>query len=84
MLDDLASFDANSVYAWAPIQFDRNRAGNTLGDWLSLPWGGPETIVLPGFHTVAESAFKRTIRSPGLEVFLSVCAMLSRDTHSSD
>ena len=77
VLDDLALFDANSVYSWAPIQLERNKAGSTLSDWLSLPWGGPETIVLPGFHTVAESAFKRTIRSPGSEVFLSVCAMLS-------
>jgi hypothetical protein len=44
--------------SWAPIPFDRSKAGNTLSDWMALPWEGPETVVLPGFHTAAENALK--------------------------
>ena len=58
MLDDIANIEPTEPYAWTPIQIERNKSGNTLSDWLPLPWGGPETIILPGFHTAAESAFK--------------------------
>ena len=55
--DDL-SLDSRGAYGWWPIQFDRNKQGGTLGDWLSLPWRGPELVILPGFHTAAETAMK--------------------------
>ncbi len=82
VLDDIVSPDLSTVYSWAPIQFGGNRPGNTINDWLALPWGGPQTIVLPGFHTPAESSFKRSIHSPGTEIFLSVCALLSTGTRT--
>jgi CHAT domain-containing protein len=50
VLDDLLP-PKNGPYSWAPIQIDRGRPGNTLDDWLSLPWGGPQTMILPGYHT---------------------------------
>ena len=46
-------------YGWAPAPIDRGKAGASLADWLALPWGGPEVIILPGFHTAAEDALKR-------------------------
>jgi hypothetical protein len=76
VLDDLASGDA--PFAWTPIP-DKN-PGSRLGDWMGLPWGGPETIILPGFHTAAEHALSARRRSPGAggsEIFLSVCGMMS-------
>ena len=63
---------------WSPVPLDRGKAGNTLADWLSLPWGGPTEIILPGFHTAAEDALKNVNRvAPGHEVFLSTCALMS-------
>ncbi len=77
VLDDILGSE-QGPYAWAPIQTDRSRPGNTLADWMALPWGGPDTVILPGFHTPAENAGKRIPRAAaGGDVFLSVCALMS-------
>jgi CHAT domain-containing protein len=69
---------AESPYGWAPLVLDRGKAGSTLNDWLALPWQGPDEIVLPGFHTAAESALKRAYASgAGHEMFLSVCGLMA-------
>jgi CHAT domain-containing protein len=76
VLDEIPSTD--SPYGWSPVTLDRGKAGSTLNDWLALPWQGPAEIVLPGFHTAAESALKRANASgAGGEVFLSVCGMMA-------
>jgi hypothetical protein len=64
-------------YDWAPFSVDRGRPGGTLGDWLALPWGGPDEIVLPGYHTAAEDGLRVAGRAgSGSEVFLSVCGLM--------
>lgn len=63
-------------YSWQPIPADRPKPGSTLADWLSLPWGGPEMVVLPGFHTAAESGLKQAGAGGG-EMFLSVCGLMA-------
>jgi len=77
VLDDLTIND-QEPYGWTPAPIDRGKSGGTLGDWMALPWGAPEEIILPGYHTAAEDALKRTSRGvPGDEVFLSVCGLMS-------
>jgi hypothetical protein len=77
VLDDLGQPE-QGPYSWAPIQVERGKPGNALGDWLGLPWGGPEVVVLPGFHTPAENALKRVHHAgAGAEVFLSLCGLMS-------
>ncbi|NLY02465.1 MAG: CHAT domain-containing protein [Rhodopirellula sp.] len=77
VLDDIAQPDANP-YSWSPIQLDRGKPGGALSDWLSLPWGGPSVVVLPGFHTAAESGLKKIDRTaPGAEMFLSICGLMA-------
>ncbi len=77
VLDDLVPPD-RGPYSWAPIQIDRGKPGNTLRDWLSLPRGGPDVVVLPGFRTPAENAMKNASRAAaGADVFLSVCGLMS-------
>lgn len=76
VLDDIAPSEQDP-YAWCPIQIDRGKQGNTLRDWLTLPFGGPEVIILPGFHTAAENSLKRPPRPAGADVFLSVCGLMS-------
>ena len=39
------------------------RRAASLADWLLLPWGGPDVVVLPGFHTAAEDALKRVAQA---------------------
>jgi len=60
--------------AWSPLVVDGGKVGSTLGDWLQLPFGGAEQVVLPGFHTPAESGLKKG--GTGEEVFLAVCGLM--------
>ncbi|MCA9120576.1 MAG: CHAT domain-containing protein [Planctomycetales bacterium] len=67
--------DSPNVYAWAPMQLDQGKPGSTLGDWALLPFGCPDQIILPGFHTEAETALKRP--AGGEDVFLSLCGLMA-------
>ncbi|MEX0866216.1 MAG: CHAT domain-containing protein [Pirellulales bacterium] len=63
-----------------PLLLDQGKPGGTLRDWLGLPFGGPEIVVLPGFHTPAESSLKRMPRGvarPGDEVYLTVMNLMA-------
>jgi len=78
VLDDIVPPEQEPAYGWSVASVDRGRAGSALADWFALPWGGPDVIVLPGFHTNAEDALKRLGRGvPGNEVFLSVCGLMA-------
>jgi hypothetical protein len=77
VLDDLTINDQDP-YGWTPAPIEHSKSGGTLADWMGLPWGGPEQIILPGFHTAAEDALKKPPRGmPGDEVFLSACGLMS-------
>jgi hypothetical protein len=77
VFDDLPGSEQDP-YGWAPASVDRGKNGSTLGDWLSLPWGGPDVMILPGYHTATEDAMKRPTHGiPGNEVFLSVCGLMA-------
>jgi tetratricopeptide (TPR) repeat protein len=69
-------------YDWAPVHKDRVKSNNTLRSWFKLPWGAPERVIMPGYHTAAEDAFKRQRRADGSEVFLTVCGMMSTGTRT--
>ena len=79
MLDDLGVAAQTEPFGWAPLPLDRGRPGGALGEWISLPWGHPDQIILPGFHTAAEDSLKSLKRHgpPGNEIFLSVCGLMS-------
>jgi hypothetical protein len=82
VLDDL-NLPEQGVYSWSPIQIERGKPGNLLADWFALPWGGPEVLILPGFHTTAESALKRmNPAAPGSEVFLTTCGLMATGTRT--
>jgi CHAT domain len=82
VFDDIQA-DRGDPYAWQPIRASRVAYGATLADWLHLPAGNPQTLVLPGFHTVAENSFKN-IRADaaGQEMFLSLCGLMSTGTRT--
>ncbi len=70
-------------YDWSPMQLDKSKTAGALGNWMMLPWGSPDYLLLPGYHTRAEAQMKGT--SPGFsgsEIFLSVCGMMSTGTRT--
>ena len=74
VLNDLT--DANLVpYGWSPVSLDRGRPGSSLASWIALPWGAPQQVVLPGFHTAAENGLKKG--GNGNEIFLTLCGLMS-------
>jgi hypothetical protein len=62
-------------FGWSPLQLDRGKAGGTLSDWMMLPWGSPEQVIVPTFHTAAEFGLKKG--GVGDEVFYSVCGLMA-------
>jgi tetratricopeptide (TPR) repeat protein len=77
VLDDLV-IDESNPYAWSPVPIDRGTPGNSLESWMALPWGAPDQVVLPGYHTPAENALKKLpLSAAGSDVFLSVCGLMA-------
>ncbi len=71
------------AYDWSPLQLDRGTPGSTLGAWMSLPWGSPNTVILPGFRTPAERSLKGvSLDAPGDELFLSACGLMATGTRT--
>src|SRR4029079_12021363 len=75
VLDDIEPADAGP-YEWSPGQIDRGKPGSALSAWFPLPFGGPEQVILPGFHSSAENAFKKK-GSTGNELFLSSLGLMA-------
>ena len=81
VLNDIEN-KANSPFGWKPISANRGPS-DTLDSWLPLPWGGPDQVMLPGYHTAAEHAM--SVKEPnlgGADVFLSVCGMMATGTRT--
>jgi hypothetical protein len=85
LLDSLVVLDdikpSSGPYDWSPTQSDRLKPNGTLASWFSLPWGGPDVVVLPGFHTLAESGLRKT-SAAGNDLFLALCGLMSTGTRT--
>lgn len=73
-LNDITDQGTNA-YAWSPIELDRGKPGSSLASWLDLPWGGPQQVILPGFHTAAENSLKKA--GTGDDLFLAACGLMA-------
>ena len=74
VLDDIQG--ADGPYDWSPMQLDRGKPGAALADWFSLPWGAPEFVILPGYHTLAESGLRKR-SAHGEDLFLPLCGLMA-------
>jgi CHAT domain-containing protein len=63
------------IFDWAPCPVDKAKVGSSLSEWFALPWRGPRQVILPGFHSAAESSLKRG--ATGDELFFASCAFLA-------
>ena len=85
MADRLVTFadivpSPNGPLGNAPLTGDKNSINGTLGDWLRLPWHGPEQVALPGFHSAAEDVnnFKKGLAlDAGNELYLTVMNLMA-------
>jgi CHAT domain len=87
LLDALVVLDEQEIdplkpWSWSPLPVGRSTQQSSLEEWLKLPQFGPQRIVLPAVHTIAEQggrAAKRrkSVGAPGSELFLSACGLMS-------
>ncbi|HEV3023416.1 MAG TPA: CHAT domain-containing protein, partial [Pirellulales bacterium] len=77
VFNDVLPPQEGGPYDWAPLQTDRLGQGTALSHWFAFPWGGPEQVILPGFHTPAERALKNATSAMGDDLFLSICGLMS-------
>ena len=80
VLDDVPMSTTLNPLDWTPFSGDRAKKQNTVATWLRLPWGGPQLIVMPGFHTPAENAMKQPrsgakVEWNGDDLFLTALAL---------
>lgn len=79
VLEDTPGPKPGEPLGWTPFSAERQK--NPISSWLVLPWGGPQLIILPGFHTTAEAGAKATSGSAsrtinnGDDLFLSAMAL---------
>lgn len=73
-LHDIAD-QGSDAYGWSPIESERGKPSNNLASWFTLPWGGPQQVILPGFHTPAENSLKKA--GTGEDLFLAACGLMA-------
>jgi hypothetical protein len=67
-----------NAYDWSPLQSDIKAPASPLSQWLSLPFSGPEQVMLPGFRTPAERGLKGGAGAmPGNDLFLATCGLMA-------
>jgi hypothetical protein len=69
-----------SAYDWSPMAVDQGKAGSGLDQWLRMPFESPEVVLLPGFHTPAESGLRAG--GNGDDVFLGLCGLMASGTET--
>jgi tetratricopeptide (TPR) repeat protein len=62
-------------YDWSPLPNDAKSPSSPLAQWFSLPFSGPEQVMLPGFRTQAERAMKTG--GDGSDLFLATCGLMA-------
>ncbi len=74
---DQISFREEGPYAWSLLGRQWGR-GNTLDDWMGLPWPRPEVVVLGGLHFRGNTEkLKHAGPAAGQDVFLAVCGLMA-------
>lgn len=81
VLADIPAIDRDA-YAWSPMGNEKGSLGGSLGVWFGLPWGSPDQVLLPGFHSAAERALQKPNGKPGDEIFFSLCGLMASGTRT--
>ena len=74
VLDDLDNRKFTG-HDWQPATTGKPSSIGKMAQWMKLPWGGPQEVLLPGFHTGAEDAFKKP--DDGKSLFLASTALMA-------
>lgn len=77
VLDERAP-GAGGPLDWSPLAADAASRGESLLTWVQLPLHGPEQLVLPGFHTAAETSLRdQDAALDGQDLFLATTSLMA-------
>ena len=71
----------NLPLAMLPMQNDKERIGSTLDAWMTLPWSGPEHVVMPGFHSDGGAGLRGKLN--GNDLFLTSLGLMASGTRTA-
>ena len=75
VLDDIPAKEG--PLEWSPIPLEKAKTVGTLAAWLTLPWKNPDQIILPGFHTPAETSLRTAGKNPGDDLFVTSMGLMA-------
>ena len=70
-----------SPLALLPMQIDKDKNSNSIANWMSLPWRGPEHVAMPGFNSDGGAGMRGG--SNGGDLFLTTMGMLASGTRTT-
>jgi hypothetical protein len=83
VLDDVETQGEHPL-VWSPLPLDRNDQQGALAEWQGLVGVGPQRIMLPAMHTLAERGGKASSRrrggaavAPGDDLFYASCGLMA-------
>jgi len=81
VLDDI-HLELSKPLGWSPLPLGRSAKRGSLSHWLTLPQFGPQRVILPAAHNLAERGGKTSKRKstnvpPGTELFMASCGLMS-------
>ena len=77
---DVRQARGDSAFSMMPMQIDQGKTGTTLGSWMSLPWEGPDHLVMPGFNSDGGTSLRSKLN--GSDLFLTTMGLMASGTRS--
>ncbi len=71
----------NLPLAMTPMQIDQSKTGTSIEAWMSLPWSGPEHIVMPGFQSDGGAGLRGKLN--GTDLFLTSIGLMASGTRTA-
>lgn len=74
--------DYNKPALLHPLGIDVSKTSGLISDCMLLPFAAPQMLILPGFHTPEECAFRQNAAAPGFDLFFISTAIMSEGTQT--
>lgn len=71
----------NLPFSMMPMQIDKEKLGASIDAWMTLPWWGPEDIVLPGFHSDGGSGLRG--KQNGNDLFMTSLGLMASGSRTA-
>lgn len=71
----------NLPLAMLPMQNEKEKLGSTIDAWMTLPWWGPEHVVMPGFHSDGGAGLRGKLN--GNDLFMTSLGLMASGSRTA-